>query len=110
MDHSKAHSARKWNKTSGEVHQVQSSNNEHDVHTEERKKKKLSTCTSGDGGVQRHLDYVMISEDRNWVKRTEARGQANINQMYQHKIIRMEINTALKKQEKEKQENTSHTI
>ena len=35
--------------------------------------------------MQRQLDYVMISEKKNWVKRAESRGQANINQMYQRK-------------------------
>ena len=52
------------------------------------KKKKLETRASGDGEIQRQLDYLMISEKtKNWVRRTEARGQANINQTYQHKII-----------------------
>ena len=73
-------------------------------------KGKLVTCTSGDGGAQRHLDYIISEKNKNWVKKTETRGQADINQMYQRGIVRMEINIALKKQEKQKEGNTSHTI
>ena len=85
MDHSKAHSARKWNKTSGEVHQVQSSNNEHDVHTEERKRKTSNMGVRG----WRDTETVRLSNDKRKKqksgKENRIKGQENINQMYQRK-------------------------
>ena len=55
------------------------------------------------GGIQRKLDYVIISEKKeNWVRIAKAKGQADINQMYQRKIVRMEINIKLKQEKKRK--------
>ena len=73
------------------------------------KKENLETWRSGDGGIRRQLDYIVISEERkNWVKSTRTKGQATINQMYRNKILRMEINISLK-QEKEKEGHRSTT-
>ena len=67
----------------------------------------LVTWMCGGGEVQRRMGYLIIIDKRkNWVKKTEVKGQANINQMYQRKTITMEVDATLKKQEKKREKNT----
>ena len=63
----------------------------------------LETWRSGDGGIQRQLDYIIISEEnKNRVRSAKTKGQSNINQMRQRKILRMEINISIKSKKKKR--------
>ena len=63
----------------------------------------LETRSIPDGGIKRQLDYIMINEScKNWIRNVKTKGQADISQIYQHKIITMEINIRLKIKTEEK--------
>ena len=69
-------------------------------------KRNLETWSSVDGGKKRQLDNIMINEgSKNWVRNVKTKGQANINQMYQHKILKMEINIKLNEKKTRKEGN-----
>ena len=84
MDNGNENRTREWDKTSSEMQQIQSKDNEHYVHAK-REKENLETWRSGDGGIQRKLDYIKM-KNKNWVKSTRTKGQANINQMKKGKL------------------------
>ena len=64
---------------------------------ENNNKDALVTWISGGNNIKKQLDYVMISQKhKNWVNNARTKGIANINQLYQHRIIQMDITMKLK--------------
>ena len=66
-------------------------------------KHNLITWTSGDGGVGKQLDYILVNNKiKNWINCSKAKGTANPNSTKQHKIICMEMRVKFKKSKREK--------
>ena len=63
------------------------------IHPPKRgEKERLYTWTSGDGKVQKQLDYILTSNNiRTWCNYSKTKGTANPNSENQHKLICMEI-------------------
>ena len=71
------------------------------IHTPKNNdKKRLVTWTSGDGKIEKQIDYIMISKNiSTWLNYSKAKGTANMNHTNQHNIICMELRVKLKAQE-----------
>ena len=60
-------------------------------------KEKLMTWISSDSNIKKQLDYIMISQKhKNWIKTQGQKGIAIIEQIYQHRILQMDITMRLR--------------
>ena len=80
----------------------------HCARPENNDRQRLTTWTSGDGEIQKQLDYIMISKKiKTWLNCSKAKGTDNAHHANQHNIISMEIRVKLKR--KKKRTNRTNT-
>ena len=62
-------------------------------------KRYMTTWTSGDGNIQKQLDYILVSDNiKNWINYSKTKGTTNINSTNQREILCMENMVKFKKQ------------